>query len=82
VKIRLAEIDCPEWSQPWGNKAKQALSNYTFQKVVTINLVTQDCYGRTVTNIFANEENVNKTTVRDSEFFDLENEARENKRGL
>ncbi len=27
VKIRLAEIDCPEKKQPWGQKAKQIFSN-------------------------------------------------------
>jgi endonuclease YncB( thermonuclease family) len=94
VKIRLAEIDCPEKGQPWGNKAKQALSDFTFQKMVTINPVTQDRYGRTVASVFVDGENVNKALVkqghcwvyrkyvRDSQFFDLENEARDNKRGL
>jgi micrococcal nuclease len=94
VKIRLAEIDSPERGQPWGNKAKQALSGYTFQKTVTIDPVTQDRYGRTVGTVLVDGDNVNKAMVqqgycwvyqkyaRDSEFFDLENEAREAKRGL
>ena len=32
VKIRLAGVDTPERKQPFGNKAKQALSNLAFQK--------------------------------------------------
>lgn len=32
VKIRLAEIDTPERKQPWGNRAKQALSDKVFGK--------------------------------------------------
>jgi endonuclease YncB( thermonuclease family) len=94
VKIRLAEIDCPERGQPWGNKAKQALSGYTFQKTVTIDPVTKDRYGRTVATVIVEGENVNKMMVQqghcwvyrryvqDPEFFDLENEARTGKRGL
>ena len=94
VKIRLAEIDCPEKAQPWGNKAKQALSEYTFQKNVTIDPVTKDRYGRTVATVHVDDQNVNKELVkqghcwtyrkymRDTEFLDLEDEAKANKRGL
>jgi endonuclease YncB( thermonuclease family) len=94
VKIRLSEIDCPERKQPWGNKAKQALSDFTFQKTVTIDPVTKDRYGRTVATVLVDGKNVNKALVQeghcwvyrkyvqDSEFFDLENEAKANKRGL
>lgn len=35
VKIRLAEIDTPESAQPYGSKAKQALSSLAFNKQVT-----------------------------------------------
>lgn len=31
-KIRMAEIDAPESRQPYGNKAKQELSNLIFEK--------------------------------------------------
>jgi endonuclease YncB( thermonuclease family) len=94
VKIRLAEIDCPERGQRWGKKAKQALSDSTFNKMVTIQPVTQDRYGRTVATVLVDGENVNKALVQqghcwvyrkyvqDTEFFDLENEAREYKLGL
>lgn len=34
IKVRLAEIDTPERKQPYGKKAKQALSNMVFGKVV------------------------------------------------
>jgi len=64
VKIRLAEIDCPEKKQPWGNKAKQALSASTFQKMVTIDPVTKDRYGRTVAIVFVDGESVNKALVQ------------------
>ena len=30
IKVRLAGIDAPELSQPYGQKAKQALSNLAF----------------------------------------------------
>ena len=60
-KIRLYGIDCPEKRQPFGNKAKQFTSNMVFGKVVEVEPVATDRYGRTVAfvrieNITVNEE--------------------------
>ena len=35
-KTRLAGIDCPERKQPFGQRARQALSDYVFNQPVTI----------------------------------------------
>ena len=51
IKIRLSEIDTPERRQPWGNRAKQALSDLAFGKTVTVIPVTKDRYGRLVAHI-------------------------------
>ena len=94
TKIRLAEIDTPEKNQPYGKKAKKALSNFIFNKEVEVEIVTIDRYGRTVGKIFLNNQNINKEMVKaghawvyvkyakDKTFFALENEARENQLGL
>ena len=60
-KIRLYGIDCPEKRQPFGNRAKQFTSELVFVKVVEIEPVATDRYGRTVAfvrveNITVNEE--------------------------
>lgn len=65
VKVRLAEIDCPQRAQPWSNKAKQALSRHTFAKVAKVNPVTKDKYRRTVAKVIADGINVNRAMVRD-----------------
>ena len=94
VRIRLSEIDCPEYDQPWGDRAKQALSQLVFLRVVTIHPVTQDRYGRTVATVFLEGRNVNhemvqrghchvyRKYVRDERFYGLEKEARGSRRGL
>ncbi len=48
IRIRLAEIDTPESGQPYGNRAKQALSKLVFDKDVRIEVQDIDRYGRTV----------------------------------
>ncbi|MES9902176.1 MAG: thermonuclease family protein [Sedimenticola sp.] len=63
VKIRLAEIDTPEKRQPWGKRAKQALSELVFGKVVDVRPVTKDRYGRTVAHLFLNSDNINLQMV-------------------
>ena len=94
TKVRLAEIDTPEKNQPYGQKAKKALSDYIFGKTVRIKVDTIDRYGRTVGTIFLNDLNINKEMVKaghawvyvqyakDKTLFVLEKNARENQLGL
>ena len=48
VKIRLYGIDCPEKHQAFGQKAKTFTSQLSFGKVVEVDPVTRDRYGRIV----------------------------------
>jgi endonuclease YncB( thermonuclease family) len=94
IKIRLAEIDTPEKNQPYGKKAKKALSDFIFGKTVRIEIETIDRYGRTVGKIFLNDLNINKEMVKaghawvyvqyakDKTLFALEKEAKNNQSGL
>ena len=94
IKIRLAEIDAPESAQPYGNKSKQKLSELIFGKDVRVIVPTTDRYGRTVGRPYVGELDVCKEMVHvgaawvykqyvvDKSLFDVENEAREAKRGL
>ena len=94
VKIRLAEIDTPESAQPYGSKAKQALSSLAFNKQVTAKVETTDRYGRKVAHVYAGDTWVNAELVSsgaawvyrqysdDPKLLAMENEARAAKRGL
>lgn len=98
LMLRLQHIDAPEkrGSQPYGNKAKEVLSDLCFGQLVTI--LTDgdfDMGGRMIGEII-NEEgiNVNKAMVRlgyawhfkkyseDLSYAELENVARLERRGL
>ena len=94
TKVRLAEIDTPEKNQPYGRKAKKALSDFIFGKTVRIEVDTIDRYGRTVGKIFLDNLNINKEMVKaghawvyvkyakDKTLFELEKSAKENQLGL
>ena len=94
TKIRLAEIDTPEKNQPYGKKAKKAMSDFIFKKEVEVEVVTIDRYGRTVGTIFLDNQNINKEMVKaghawvyvkyakDKTLFALEKNAKENQLGL
>ena len=64
-KIRLAGIDCPERKQPWGQRARQALSDQVFNNQVTVECDKVDRYGRTVGKILTDDRDVNLALVRD-----------------
>ena len=65
VKIRLAEIDTPEKGQPWGNRAKQALSRKVFGKMARVEIETVDRYGRTVGKVWVDDRDICREMVRE-----------------
>jgi len=93
-RVRLAEIDAPEKKQPFGSKAKAALSELVAGQRITVEQVDKDRYGRLVANLYADGKWVNAELVRSGDawvyrqyaktpaLFKLEEEAREGKRGL
>jgi endonuclease YncB( thermonuclease family) len=94
VKIRLAAIDCPEKSQPYGQAAKKFTANLVAGKIVKVWATDKDRYGRIVAFVFTEEVNVNKALLeaglawhykkysRDPELAKLEFRAQSKKRGL
>lgn len=64
VKIRLAGIDAPERTQPFGRTAKEALAKVIFQKDVEVIGEKTDRYGRLVGKILYSGRDVNLELVR------------------
>lgn len=95
-RVRLAEIDCPEKSQPFGNNAKQYASDLCFGKMVTVTSSgKRDRYGRVVGTVVTQDGiNVNEALVsaglawhykdysESDELAAIEQHARLNKAGL
>ena len=94
-KIRLAEIDCPEKSQAFGEQAKLCTSRLCFGAVVTVSDHGRDRYGRTIADItLPDGSNLNRELVRegyawqylkyshDPELAKLQAEAQASRRGL
>ena len=94
LKIRLSDIDTPERKQPFGTKAKQALSELAFGKKARVVEVTVDRYGRIVGRVYVDGLDVNRELVaqgyawmyrkysNDAELLELEAQAKENGLGL
>lgn len=94
LKIRLAEIDTPESRQPYGNKAKQELSDLAYNKIAIVKQQDIDRYKRIVGRVYVDGIDINAEMVRrgaawvyrkyaeDTRLFDLEDQARKNKVGL
>jgi micrococcal nuclease len=95
VTVRLAEVDCPEKSQAFGQAAKQFTSNLCFGKMVQLIGNQHDRYGRTVGEVvLENGTNVNHELVKKGyawqyraysksmELAMLEQQARQNHLGL
>lgn len=64
VKCRLAAIDSPEKDQPFGQRAKDSLSEMIFNKTVDITVTDHDQYGRSVCRIALNGVDINKAQVQ------------------
>ena len=97
-KIRLYGIDCPEKKQDFGERAKQFTSDKVFSKIVEVDPVVKDRYGRTVGIVYRNDrQSLNEELViygfawvylqycdrsQCSEWTKQEKEARAKKAGL
>lgn len=94
VRVRLAEIDTPESRQPYGNRARQALSDLAFNQQARVVVQDTDRFGRTVGRVYVGDVDVNAELVRqgaawvyrqylkDQSLLALEAEAKAAKRGL
>lgn len=94
-RVRLAQIDCPEKNQPFGQSAKRFVLEIAAQRIVAVEVETIDRYDRIVGEVFLPDgSNLNKQIVsagfawqykiysKDTEYFDLEKSARDARRGL
>jgi micrococcal nuclease len=94
MKLRLADIDAPETSQPYGDAATRTLTALVLNQPVDIDTLATDAYGRTVARIRTGTLSVNTELVRrgmawaalrgrrDSELNQAQREARVARRGL
>lgn len=64
VKVRLAEIDTPEFAQPFGTKSRQMLADMVFSKQISVDVTDTDRYGRKVGKIYLGDTWVNREMVK------------------
>ncbi|OMP29955.1 thermonuclease family protein [Mangrovimonas sp. DI 80] len=95
IKVRLANVDCPERKQPFSQKAKQFTSDAVFDQYITIVELKKDRYGRSIANVFYGDSlNLGHELVRnglawhyikysnDPVLQELEDKAKNDKLGL
>ena len=63
LKIRIANIDCPERKQPFSNQAKKFTSEAIFGKWVTLEVLSKDRYGRYIAHVFYDGKNLGNELV-------------------
>ena len=63
-KIRLSGIDSPEKTMPWGQKAKEGLSEMAFGQAVLIDWSKRDRYQRIVGIVLLNGQDINLALIR------------------
>ena len=61
--IRLFGIDTPEWDQPHGSAAREALARLVDGRNVAVVTVETDDYGRTVGTVYLGDTNINLAMI-------------------
>ena len=64
-KIRLMGIDAPEKTQAFGAASKQALSNYIYQKEVTVEYKKKDRYQRILGKVILDKQDICLAMISD-----------------
>lgn len=93
--IRLAEVDCPENGQAFGNNAKKFTSDQVFGKNIVFYQVGKDRYGRSIAGIFYDGDKYLSREIvkagfgwwyfkasKNTELQKLQDEAKQNRLGL
>lgn len=94
MDVRLADVDAPERSQPYGWEAALALIDLVRNRIVRVAPYDVDRYGRVVAHVYLGERDVGHELVQQGaawfysryaskgELYDVEQQARAAKRGL
>ncbi len=94
VRVRLLEIDAPERSQAFGNRARQGLAELCAGKQAVLKATDEDRYGRTLARVYCDGVDANLAMVeqglawayrryaKDPAILTAEQEARAEQRGL
>jgi endonuclease YncB( thermonuclease family) len=94
VKVRLHGIDAPEKAQAFGNVARKALGDLIEGRMVEVQQVDKDRYGRIVANVHVGSVHVNREQVakglawryvqydKKGEFTQVEQAAKKARKGL
>ena len=64
VRVRLYGIDCPEYRQPFSQRARRFTSEMTFRKSVTVHIEGRDRYDRILGRVVVDGTDVNEALVR------------------
>ena len=64
TRVRLANIDAPELTQPGGPASRDYLVSLITSRTITIHSHGRDRYGRTLATLFAGDCNINLAMVR------------------
>jgi len=92
--FRMADIDAPEMDQPYGHETREVLSDALENKDVVMLRVDTDSHGRLVVHVWIAKLHINHEVVargaawfypeyaHDNCLFEVEEEARDAKRGL
>lgn len=94
IKIRLACIDAPEKAQPYGNAARQSMSEMLFGKEVRVVEQGRDKYGRTIGRVYQDDVDVSAEQIKqgmawvyrkytkEAALYQFEDEAKQQRLGL
>lgn len=94
-KLRLHGIDAPEKTQEYGLESKEFLLNKIRNKNISVSFLSKDRYGRDISIIYLENENINELMVREGyawwyeqyakdsqNYKEYQKKAKEEKKGL
>lgn len=58
LKFRIYGIDAPEKKQAYGNRSKECLSSFIFGKTITVDVQSQDSWGRYIAYVYSDGRDI------------------------